>query len=151
MSQNAESFRRNYAQLSDEALLEIDPEDLIPEARAALDEEIGKRGLDAETEDSSGQLETIEADGNAEELVCVAEFEYPDEIAMARGLLSSANIATTVQGDGMSSMNLMGSTAMRLMVLKSMEEQALEVLASSPLTDEELAEQAEAFDHPDAE
>ena len=47
MKVSAEDFRRQYADLSDEALLDVDRQDLVELARTCYDEELARRQLKA--------------------------------------------------------------------------------------------------------
>jgi hypothetical protein len=47
MKVSVEDFRRQYAGLSDEALLDVDRQDLVEMARACYDEELARRRLKA--------------------------------------------------------------------------------------------------------
>jgi hypothetical protein len=59
-----ESLRRHYSSLSDEALLELNRDDLIEVAQKCWDEEVERRGLnelpesDAASDDGAGEAET---------------------------------------------------------------------------------------------
>jgi hypothetical protein len=61
-----EDFRRHYASLSDEALLDIDANELTEIARRCYDEEISRRGFDEAEEDAEAGLD-IEEDGDVEQ------------------------------------------------------------------------------------
>ena len=47
MKMSAEDLRRQYADLSDEALLDVDRQDLVELARTCYDEELARRHLKA--------------------------------------------------------------------------------------------------------
>ena len=135
---SADELRRYYAGLSDTALLELNPDELTPVARACYDDEFSKRGLadeagDEESADAAGPVSDDQPHGE-EEMVCVAEYDYVDEADLARGLLRGAEIPAVIDRD---------ATLVRLMVPPDLAEQALSLL-TTPLTDEELAAQAEA-------
>ncbi|HEY4086032.1 MAG TPA: hypothetical protein VGM43_08845 [Bryobacteraceae bacterium] len=135
---SADELRRYYAGLSDAALLELNPDELTPVARGCYDEEFSKRGLsdeagDEESSDAAGPV----SDGQPhaeEEMVCVAEYDFVEEADMAKGLLVGAEIPAVIDRD---------ATLVRLMVPPDLAEQALGLL-TTPLSDEELAAQAEA-------
>jgi hypothetical protein len=138
----AEDFTRHYESLSDEALLEIEPEELTPVAHGCLIDELTKRGLDtgeASVEDAAqpGSGEPVEE----EELTCIAEYDYPDEADLARGLLEAAEITTQLQSE---------PGIVKLFVPEKFAEQALQMLIT-PLSDEDLEAQAEAASNPDFE
>ncbi len=65
MAVDPEYLRKHYASLSDEALLDINPEELVPAARSVLEAELENRQLDG------GAVQPAEAD---------EEFEAPLEI-----------------------------------------------------------------------
>jgi hypothetical protein len=132
----AEDFRRHYEILSDEALLEIDTGELVELARTCHADEVARRGL-SEFEEEAGDSEASIAGPDAaanEELVCIVEYDHLDEAEMARGLLEAAEIAASLESE---------PGVVRLMVPSGMAEPALRMLAA-PLSDEELAAQAEA-------
>jgi hypothetical protein len=137
----AEDFTRHYESLSDEALLEIDPEELTPIAHGCLVDELTKRGLDSGTDsDDTAQPAPDEA-AEEEELVCIAEYDYPDEADLARGLLEGAEIPTQLQSE---------PGIVKLLVPEKFAEEALQMLIT-PLSDEDLEAQAEAASNPDFE
>jgi hypothetical protein len=135
---SADELRRYYAGLSDAALLELNPDELTPVARACYDDEFSKRGLtdEAGDDDSSDAVGPVsdETPHGAEEMVCVAEYDYVDEADLAKGMLEGAEIPAVLDRD---------ATLVRLMVPPDLAEQALSLL-TTPLSDEELAAQAEA-------
>lgn len=138
MAISADELRRYYASLSDEALLELNPGELTPVARACYDDEFSKRGLSAESgdEDSDAQSSSTGDDPHGEdEMVCVVEYDYVDEAELAKGLLEGAEIPAAIDRD---------ASMVRLLVPPHLAEQALQMLTSTPLSDEELAAQAEA-------
>jgi hypothetical protein len=133
----AEDFRRYYESLSDEALLEIDTGELVQLAQDCHAEEVARRGLAEEVaEDTTDAPVAAPAEATApgEELVCIVEYDYHDEADLARGLLEAAEIPASLESE---------PGVVRLMVPKALAEQALGMLAA-PLSDEELAAQAEA-------
>lgn len=73
MAVDPEYLRRHYASLSDEALLDINPDELVEAARACLDAELRKRELDepvdvaAADEDAEYDEESSDGDGSAPE------------------------------------------------------------------------------------
>ena len=135
---SADELRCYYAGLSDAALLELNPDELTPVARACYDDEFSKRGLtdeagDEESADAAGPL-SDDAPHAEEEMVCVAEYDYVDEADLAKGMLEGAEIPAVIDRD---------ANLVRLMVPPDLAEQALSLL-TTPLSDEELAAQAEA-------
>jgi hypothetical protein len=136
---SAEDFRRHYESLSDEALLEIDTGELTELAIRCLAEEVERRGLDSGPGGDEDAAETAPQPAIEEELICIVEYDYPDEADLARGLLEAAEIPASVQSE---------PGVARLMVPAKFGEQALLMLAT-PLSDDELAAQAEAAAIPD--
>jgi hypothetical protein len=138
----AEDFTRHYASLSDEALLEIDTDELTELACRCHADELARRGLDSGVADedvaAAAPGEAAEAE---EELVCIVEYDYPDEADLARGLLEAAEIPAKIESE---------PGVVRLMVPEKFSKEALMMLVS-PLSDEELEAQAEAAANPDFE
>ena len=142
MQLNPDDLRRHYDRLSDEALLEIPREDLVDLARDILDAELGQRGLARGTPAAQAEAPSETAHG---EMTGVLEFSEPGETAMARALLESAGIpcqdAKDLRNRGQ---RIMTQGPYFLAVPQDLLEQAREVLAAEPISDEELAAQAEA-------
>jgi hypothetical protein len=130
-------FRQHYELLSDEALLEINPEELVDVARQCLEEEIAQRGLSAAPPEEIAAEPVAEEDEPAE--VLIATYTSGDELNLARGLLQSAEIPSRVENP----LAVMGGMELRLIVPAAFEEHALEVLGAE-ISEEELAAQAEA-------
>jgi hypothetical protein len=133
-------FRQHYELLSDDALLEINADELVDVARQCLEEEIACRGLNVAGEPPP---EEIPAEPEAGEddpgEVLIATFTSGDELNLARGLLQMAEIPSRVDNP----LAVMGGMELRLFVPAAFEEHALEVLAAE-ISEEELAAQAEA-------
>ena len=133
MDISPEDFRRHYQSLSDEALLEIKPDELVAVARSCHEDEVSRRGLVEPPPEPVPAPEAPDAH-TPEERTCIVEYDNPEEADAARGLLESAEILASVEHEpGVS----------RLMVPADMANQALQLLIA-PLSDEELAAQAEA-------
>jgi hypothetical protein len=133
----AEDFRRHYELLSDEALLEVDTGELVELARTCHAEEVARRGL-AEGNGHDGEQAVVAADSGTsappDEIVCIVEYDHLDEADLARGLLEAAEIPASLESE---------PGVVRLMVPAKFAEHALGMLAT-PLSDEDLAAQAEA-------
>ena len=101
-----------------------------------------KRGLNANeaSVEDAGHHGSDEA-AEEEELVCIAEYDYPDEADLARGLLEAAEISTQLESE---------PGIVKLFVPEKFAEQALQMLMT-PLSDEDLEAQAEAASNPDFE
>ena len=140
MKADAEDFRRQYASLNDEALLEINREDLVPIAQQCYDAEVSSRGLDspqAEEEEQAGA-----AQDPTQNLIELASFSNPSEAGSARSLLRMAEIPCALSTDFPGSVLNVGYDV-KLYVPAEFADQAQEVLESE-ISDEELAAQAEA-------
>ena len=77
MKISAEDLRRQYADLSDEALLEVDRQDLVELARNCYDEELARRNLKA----------TSARPDDPDEFVVAATFASQEEAKAAGGLM----------------------------------------------------------------
>jgi hypothetical protein len=147
-----DDFRRHFEILSDRALLATNRDDLVESAKACYDEEVLRRGLSSpEGEVASVENEEVaapEPENPDDDLVLIGTFTVAEEASLARGLLESASIPVHLANEHVA----LGAFQLRLMVPAAYEEQAFEVLETQ-LTDEELAEQAEAAgfndDYPD--
>jgi PhnB protein len=130
MKVSAEDFRRQYAGLSDEALLDVDRKDLVEVARACYDEELARRQLKAPSPVAAVQAPVSHAD--AEELAVVETYESQEEAKLAREMLRAAGIRAQL-----------GAGGLALLVPVSTREDAREVL-DAQVSEEELAEAATA-------
>jgi hypothetical protein len=143
---NLDDFRRHFEILSDEALLSTNREELVERARGCYDEEVARRGLDVSEPDepiaeaASSEAQAVEED----ELIRIATYNVPDEANLARGLLQSAGIPFHLENEGPT----LGFFQVHLLVPASLEEPALEILATE-ISEEELAAQAEAAGVPE--
>ena len=142
MNVSPEEFRRRFEQLSDDALLDINPEDLTEVARELYDAEIERRGLDLQEEEEPETSEPADAEQPPENMELAAEFGSAQEATFARSLLKSAGIPYYTKTDFS---GILGATEEELQVFvpAAYLQQAQELL-STPLSDEELAAQAEA-------
>ncbi len=140
MDVTAEDFTRHYESLSDEALLEIDTSELTALACRCHADELARRGLDGGVaEEDVASAAPGAAAEEEENFIPIVEYDYPDEADLARGLLEASEIPAKIESE---------PGVARLMVPEKFAEQALMMLAS-PLSDEELAAQAEAAANPD--
>ncbi|HLW77563.1 MAG TPA: hypothetical protein VKS01_11275 [Bryobacteraceae bacterium] len=73
-----EHLRRHYASLSDEALEEIDPGELVEEARALLEEEIAQRNLTVNRDGDGFETEESEDPGPQVAMGSMSDGEKPD-------------------------------------------------------------------------
>jgi hypothetical protein len=139
---NPEEFRQRFADLSDEALLSIEPNDLTELAKQYYDAEVRGRGLQADPAKPEEEI----ADG--EKLVPVATFVSLEEANLGRALLESADIPANLENELSSTWTGIGG--LRLMVPASFLEQAKEILEAQ-ISDEDLLAQAEAAEPVDAQ
>lgn len=144
-----EEFRRRFEDLSDEALLEVDRDQLVDVAQELYDAEVERRGLLEEEEPEADEVEQDEAEQDEgvpndpqDQMVLAAECGSMQEVQFARSLLSSAGIPTYVHTDFSGVLSATEEDT-RLYVPASFLEQAQEILAT-PLSDEELEAQAAA-------
>jgi hypothetical protein len=139
-----DDFRRRYAELSDEALLELDRDELVDLARDCYDAELARRGLHRSS--SSPPATEVQDHGD---LVEAAIFSSSSEADLARALLESAAIPCYLENE-FAGKTLRVSDGFRLFVPATLLENAREIL-NSPVSDEELIAQAEAEPAPESE
>jgi predicted ester cyclase len=134
MKGTIDDFKRAYQAMSDEALLAVNPDELIEAARLCYEEEVASRSLTPQpAPEPAGEFESraepVEADG---ELVCVA-YLFPNETPIALGVLESAEIPCIRPGSNMRRIagflesNYVGGQ--RILVPSAYAEQARELLA----------------------
>jgi Putative prokaryotic signal transducing protein len=137
-----EDFKRHYALLSNDALLEIDRDELVDAARTYYDAELAERKLalpdsEGDPPDTAPQTE----DGTEGGLQLVATFLSLADANLARGLLQSADIPCSLENEYMERRS--GNGALRLMVPASAYDRACEILETE-ISEEDLIAQAEA-------
>jgi hypothetical protein len=139
-----EDFKRHYALLSDDALLEIERDELVDAARPYYDAELAERKLappdteeNASSPDPGDDTPGHVADGPQ----LVATFLSLDEANFARGLLESAEITCSLENEHGAQWT--GNGALRLMVPATAYDRACEILESE-ISEEDLIAQAEA-------
>jgi hypothetical protein len=144
MQIDSDDFKRHYALLSDDALLEIDLDELVNTARVCYDAELAERKLvrpDAQ-ENSSPDHPGDDVPGETEDgLQLLATFLSMEEANFARGLLQSADIPCSFENDQATVFNGIGE--LRLMVPASAYDRACEILETE-ISEEDLIAQAEA-------
>jgi hypothetical protein len=142
MQVDPEDFRRRFADLSDDALLEVNRDELVEIAQDLYDAELERRGLLEVAEAAEPEPAEGTPDDPKDDMALAAECGSAQELAFARSFLKSANIPTYVQSDFS---GILGTTEAdtKLYVPSAYLEQAQELLATQ-LSEEELAEQAEA-------
>jgi PhnB protein len=130
MKVSAEDFRRQYAGLSDEALLDVDRKELVELARACYDEELARRQLKVPS--PAAVADATDSHGDGEEFAVAETYESQEEAKLARELLRAAGIRAQL-----------GAGGLALLVPVSTREDAREVL-NAQVSDDELAEAATA-------
>lgn len=120
MKISAEDLRRQYADLSDEALLEVDRQDLVELARNCYDEELARRNLKA----------TSARPDDPDEFVVAATFASQEEAKAAGGLMVRDGIRAKL-----------GVGGLTLLVPASLLEDARDLLEAQ-IPEEQLAEAA---------
>jgi hypothetical protein len=133
-----QELRRHYAELSDDGLLSINRSDLTELAQQYYDAEVGGRDL------QNGPSSDVAADTDQEALVVVDTFASAQEAALGRALLRSEDIPAYLENELTSRWTGIGG--LRLMVPRSVFEQAKEILETR-ISDDELAAQAEAAEN----
>jgi PhnB protein len=126
MKVTAEDFRHQYADLSDEALLDVDRGELVELARKCYDEELARRKLKAAVPEPAAK-QAPEPHADPEEFVVAETYASHEEARMGRELLRSARITAHLDAGGLT-----------LLVPESTREDARAVL-DSQLSDETLA------------
>lgn len=146
MDISVEDFRKHFASLSDEALLEQPRQELVPAAQACLDEELQARGLLQPTTEAEGTAPPVEP----EEKITVADFDSLPEAEIAQALLEADGIeATLVHMDTTGLMTPLPN-GVGLAVPASQAARARAILQQGyEISDEELAAQAEAAGLPE--
>jgi PhnB protein len=131
MKVSAEDFRRQYAGMSDEALLDVDRRELVDLARTCYDEELARRQLKTPPP-AAEDADPAEPHDETEEFAVAETYEFQEEAKLARELLRSAGIRAHL-----------GASGLALLVPISTREDAREVL-NAQLSDKALAEAAAA-------
>ncbi len=156
MGASVEDFRRHFDSLSDAALLQVNPEELVDAARLCYATELSSRGLQPKvstpTNTVAGEACCQDETTHDTQLVSVAEFEPGDDPGMARALLDAEGIPAYLSNElEIRTKNLApGLTGLHLLVPANCLEQAQLVL-SADISDEELEAQAAAAADPDVE
>jgi hypothetical protein len=143
MNVTAEELRKYYDSLSDAALLSIDKSELTELGLACYEEECERRSLHRPVPGSTESPSSPEsAAPAAARLITIAEGLSGEEFRYARELLASSGIPSEAgnANPGSAFSNAVGD--FYLLVPEELAEQARQIL-EVPLTDEELAAQAE--------
>jgi len=150
---NLDSLRKHLTTLTDEAILEVKPEDLTDEAKAVYDAELASRGFEwpsAAAEAAGGTLENSEFPKPEEgELVLIASYETFSEARYAYQLLKHEQIPVWLAGTtGKGPMMIDPNAPMDLVTLPEHLETAQQLLFSE-ISEEELALLAEQAGDPE--
>jgi PhnB protein len=129
MKVSVEDFRRQYAGMSDEALLDVDRRELVDLARTCYDEELARRQLKLPPPPPADPPEPHE---ETEEFAVAETYESEEEAKLARELLRSAGIRAQL-----------GAGGLALLVPVSTREDAREIL-DGQISEEALEEAATA-------
>jgi hypothetical protein len=161
MSVDIGELQRRFESLTDSALLAIKGGELVDAARQCLDSELAKRGLGKGPGSFAGGPST-EEDLNAEGLAPVElaqdsmppgvnwalleDFDTGEEVSVAVAVLRSAGIHCYTPSQDASLVSALSgppANAYHVYVPEDLVQEALEIL-NTPISDEELAAQAEA-------
>src|ERR1700759_4937243 len=95
-----QGFRDHFNLLSDEALLAVNREELVPLAQQCLDEEIDKRGLrQAEPAPDEPMAGEDEVSPDEEDLTVLTTYDVAEEAEAARQTLTDADIHARLVSD----------------------------------------------------
>ena len=142
MQVDLDDFRRRYEELSDDALLDLDRDELVDLARDCYDAELARRGLRRNS--TSPPATEVQDQG---ELLEVARFTSSSEADLKKALLESAAIPCYLENE-IAGKTLRVTDGLRLFVPATLLENAREIL-DAPVSDEELIAQAEAEPAPE--
>ncbi len=151
MEVSPDELRRIYRSLNDEALLEMDREELTETARICYDEELAQRGIKPKTRAAGGKGHPS-SEANVEpptafgpeggEMVVAAVYLGREEAKLAQALIESENIPAQV-ADEYTDIYGKGLSGWRLFVPASSLELA-RALLQTEVSEEDLAAQAES-------
>lgn len=98
MKLDIDAIRQQYAELSDEALLEIEPRDLVDAARRCYEEEVAQRQLKS-VPVKSAPVEHAADPLDEEDLNLVVDYNNPQDAEASRDLLRKAGIRAYLPDD----------------------------------------------------
>jgi hypothetical protein len=143
MMDSLDELRRIYHGLNDEALLEMNREELTEVARICYDAELTERGIRPKPSASPGA--NVEPPptfpSESGEMVVAAVFLVREEAKLAQALLESENIPAHV-ADDYADVNARGLTGFRLFV-PAFSLDLARALMQTKVSEEDLAAQAE--------
>jgi hypothetical protein len=146
MQIDPEEFRKHYASLSDDALLEINRDELVDVAQQCYDEELTSRGFVFEEDVAAVEAVHDTEPESGEDWVLVGSYLSADEANLAHAMLADAAIPARLAANNTSAWTGIGE--IHLMVAPAMLAEA-ELILGSPISEEELIAQAEAEPSPD--
>jgi hypothetical protein len=138
-------IRQRFSELSDDALLAVERDQLTEIGQEIYDDELDERGLLTEPAEEDETAPAPDPNFTQEQQVHVATFLDYNDAQMAVNLLRGAEIPVNLESEIGAAFSGVG--ALRLMVPASLVEQAEEIL-DTEISDEELAAQAEAAGEP---
>ena len=144
-----EGVRRHVAALSDDALLDVQRDDLTEAAQAIYEAELTQRGLAWPTEATDDvEAEAAAAVAQGGGLVSLGKYDSVEEARLARDLLRNEDIPAWLAGElALKKGDTDPLAALELLTPADFLEQA-QLLLSSEISDEELARQAEEAGEP---
>lgn len=147
---NLDSLRKQLTNLTDEAILEVSPDDLTEEAKTIYDAELASRNLswpsrDISTENAVPSGYPDPADG---ELVLIARYETFAEARYAATLLRQEEIPVWIAGNTTPGVTMIDPNAPIDLVTHAEHLESAQLLLSSEISDEELALLAEQAGDP---
>jgi hypothetical protein len=148
---NLDSLRKHLTTLTDEAILEVKPEDLTEEAKAVYDAELASRGIEWPSEGGGEALPVGTEFPKPEDgqLVLIASYETFAEARYAYQLLKHEQIPVWLAGTtGKGPVMIDPNAPMDLVTLPEHLETAQQLLFSE-ISDEELALLAEQAGDPE--
>lgn len=164
---NLDSLRKNIAHLNDEALLEVNPDELTEEAKAVYDEELASRGLSWPSEVEEAEEAAIDVEDNStpdpdatpdlasipdeapDNIVAICRFDTFAEASFAISLLRQEQIPVWVGGSkSRRNVKIDPNAPLDLHTLPEFLE-AAEMLLNTEISDEELARMAEEAGQPE--
>jgi len=135
-----DELRTHVAGLSDEALLEVQPDELVESARAVYEAEMSSRGISWNVPAADRSEEVADA---PPAMVSLARFETVEEARFARTMLENEGVPVWFAGElTPQRITADASAALELITKPEYLEQAQEIL-NAQISDEELARQAE--------
>lgn len=148
---NLDSLRKQLNNLTDEAILEVSPDDLTEEAKTVYDAELASRNLSWPSRDTS--TENVVPSGYPDpangELLLIARYETFAEARYAATLLRQEEIPVWIAGNTTPGVTMIDPNAPIDLVTHAEHLESAQLLLSSEISDEELARLAEQAGEPE--